>query len=113
MPRPIGKANAIVPMTTVAAYFLLPALAGRHDDADLISLTRRAVNKPTLAMQSERRAVSQKREVCETSLCYYQNSALLLCCSTSFLPLLQIRHNLFGVTHDIGHNLCSRLDVVD
>jgi len=27
-----------VPMTTVAAYFLLPAFAGRHEDADLISL---------------------------------------------------------------------------
>ena len=36
----------------------LPTLAGRHEDAGLISLTRLAVNNPNPAMQSERAAVT-------------------------------------------------------
>ena len=38
----------------------VPALAGRHDDADVICLTRGAVNTPHLAMrfESEQGAVS-------------------------------------------------------
>src|SRR5215831_11234156 len=41
-------------------------LAGRHDDADVICLTRVPVNNPTPAMQSERRALAQKRRLYET-----------------------------------------------
>jgi hypothetical protein len=32
------------------ALYLLSALAGRHDDEDVISLTRRTVNNPNPAM---------------------------------------------------------------
>jgi hypothetical protein len=32
----------------------LSALTGRYDDGDVISLTRRAVNNPSPALQSER-----------------------------------------------------------
>ena len=35
------------------ALYQLPALAGRHDDRDLIALTQRTVNNPHSAMQSE------------------------------------------------------------
>jgi hypothetical protein len=34
--------------------YLLPALAGRHDDEAVICLTQRTVNTPNPAMQSER-----------------------------------------------------------
>jgi hypothetical protein len=34
--------------------YLLSAVAGRYDDADVICLTRRAVNNPHPAMQFER-----------------------------------------------------------
>jgi hypothetical protein len=36
------------------APYPFSALAGRHDNGDLISLTRPAVNSPNPAMQSER-----------------------------------------------------------
>ena len=49
------------------ALYAFSALAGRHDDETVISLTRLPVNTPHSAMQSERRALSQKTEVFETS----------------------------------------------
>jgi len=35
------------------AQYPLPALAGRHDDGDVICLTRHAVNNPNPSMKSE------------------------------------------------------------
>jgi hypothetical protein len=42
------------------ALYLFSDPAGRHDDEDLISLTRLPVNNPTPAMQSERVGLREK-----------------------------------------------------
>src|SRR2546428_542690 len=43
-------------------FHRLPALAGRHDDEDVICLTCYTVNNPTPAMRSEHRALSRKTD---------------------------------------------------
>jgi hypothetical protein len=48
------------------ALYLLSALAGRHNDADVISLIRRAVNNPNPAMKAER-SVSKTTVLCDSS----------------------------------------------
>src|SRR6266436_3184482 len=69
---PLCPGNALIAVSSGSfALYLLSVLVGRHDDADLISLTRRAVHNPNPSMNPnvlfcERRALSQKTLVFET-----------------------------------------------
>src|SRR6266568_4115684 len=53
--RPFCPGNAILAgFSSSFAQCPLSALAGRHDDGDLICLARRAVNNPNPSMKAER-----------------------------------------------------------
>ena len=53
-PRGLTEAYQENSCRTPAPRHTLPAFAGRHDDENLISLTRPSVNNPNPIMQSER-----------------------------------------------------------
>jgi hypothetical protein len=68
-PRGLTEAYQKNSCRTPAPRHTLPALAGRHDDENLISLTRPSVNNPNLIIQSERVVLGEQAIVSKKG-CY-------------------------------------------